>query len=158
MKVQPWYKQFWPWFLIVLPMCAVSASIYTFYLASTSQFSLVADDYYKKGKGINQDLSRIRSAKQLGLVFRLDQSGNTIAFSQHGGDPLGTAITIRFHHATIAANDFEQIVTADGDGVYRITTSTPVEGKWRIQIDNYDGAWRLQTKLALPLEQSYWLN
>ncbi|QIZ76585.1 FixH family protein [Ferrimonas lipolytica] len=158
MKVQPWYQQFWPWFLIVLPLCAVSASLYTFYLANTSQFSLVSEDYYKKGKGINQDLSRLRAAKSLGLVFRIDQTGNTIALSQHGGDEIGTALTIRFHHATIAANDFEQVVTADGDGHYRIVTDTPVTGKWRVQIESYDSSWQLKTKITLPLSDSHWLN
>lgn len=158
MKTQPWYKQFWPWFLIVLPCCAVTASIYTFYLASTSEFSLVDEDYYKKGKGINQDLSKIRQAKQLGLVFRIDQQAEVIEISQHGGDALGTALKVRFHHATIAKHDFEQMVTADGDGVYRITTAEPLNGKWRVQIDNYDSAWRMQSKMTFPITSSIWIN
>ena len=30
---QPWYRHFWPWFIIVLLGSAVSASLYTVYLA-----------------------------------------------------------------------------------------------------------------------------
>lgn len=30
---QPWYRQFWPWFIIVLIGSGVSASLYTVYLA-----------------------------------------------------------------------------------------------------------------------------
>ncbi|WP_028115454.1 FixH family protein [Ferrimonas senticii] len=158
MNPTPWYKQFWPWFLIVLPLCAVSASTYTFYLASTSPFSMVSEDYYKEGKGINQDLSRQRRASQLGLVFKLEQQGRQLLLSQHGGDRIGTALTIRFHHATIAANDFEQTVTASGDGIYRLHTEQPLTGKWRVQIDNYDGSWRLQQKLMLPVDGGHWFN
>ena len=32
----PWYKQFWPWFIIVLLGSAVSASLYTVYLANST--------------------------------------------------------------------------------------------------------------------------
>ena len=31
--IQPWYRHFWPWFIIVLLGSAVSASLYTVYLA-----------------------------------------------------------------------------------------------------------------------------
>ena len=33
---QPWYKYFWPWFIIVLLGSAVSASLYTVYLANAT--------------------------------------------------------------------------------------------------------------------------
>ena len=33
---QPWYKYFWPWFIIVLLGSAVCASLYTVYLASST--------------------------------------------------------------------------------------------------------------------------
>lgn len=33
---QPWYKYFWPWFIIVLLGSAVSASLYTVYLANST--------------------------------------------------------------------------------------------------------------------------
>jgi len=31
--IQPWYRHFWPWFIIVLLGSAISASLYTVYLA-----------------------------------------------------------------------------------------------------------------------------
>ncbi|MGL4901125.1 MAG: FixH family protein, partial [Shewanella sp.] len=43
---QPWYKQFWPWFLIILPLCAVIASFATLKIALTNSDALVAEDYY----------------------------------------------------------------------------------------------------------------
>ena len=33
---QPWYKYFWPWFIIALLGSAVSASLYTVYLANAT--------------------------------------------------------------------------------------------------------------------------
>lgn len=33
---QPWYRYFWPWFIIVLLGSAVCASLYTVYLANVT--------------------------------------------------------------------------------------------------------------------------
>jgi len=40
----PWYRQFWPWFLIALPAAAVIASFITLYLAITHPVHLVIDE------------------------------------------------------------------------------------------------------------------
>ena len=48
---QPWYRQFWPWFIIALPCAAVVGSIATAIIASKDGVNLVAEDYYKQGKG-----------------------------------------------------------------------------------------------------------
>ncbi len=29
----PWYRQFWPWFLVVLPAASVALSFFTLYMA-----------------------------------------------------------------------------------------------------------------------------
>lgn len=40
----PWYKQFWPWFIIALPASAVVAGFYTLWLAINTPDYLVVDD------------------------------------------------------------------------------------------------------------------
>jgi len=40
----PWYRQFWPWFIISLPAAAVIAGIITFWLALSRPDPLVVDD------------------------------------------------------------------------------------------------------------------
>lgn len=40
----PWYRQFWPWFIIALPAAAVIASLITLYLAVSRPVQLVVDD------------------------------------------------------------------------------------------------------------------
>ena len=43
----PWYRQFWPWFIIALPASAVIASMITLWLAVSNPDPLVLknDDY-----------------------------------------------------------------------------------------------------------------
>lgn len=61
--VKPWYKQFWPWFLIILPLTVVIWTVVTVIVFANNSVSLVTEDYYKKGKGINIDLTKINVAK-----------------------------------------------------------------------------------------------
>ncbi len=50
----PWYRQFWPWFIIALPAAAVIASFITFYLAVSRPDYLVVDD--KEYQQLNSEL------------------------------------------------------------------------------------------------------
>jgi hypothetical protein len=65
-ELTPWYKQFWPWFLMALPASAVVAGIATVVIAMTNPDGLVKDDYYKAGLGINRTLEREQQAAALG--------------------------------------------------------------------------------------------
>ncbi|AQS36110.1 hypothetical protein Sps_00921 [Shewanella psychrophila] len=157
-KQQAWYKQFWPWFLIILPLCAVVASINLLYLAIDNKDSLVSEDYYKDGKRINMDLKKIKYAKQLGLQFEMLVDHNTLTISQHGGEPYLAALNVEFFHPTIKARDFTQVVTADGNQVYRIALDGPITGSWEVRLDGYDRKWRIQKRLEITDDGQYWLN
>ncbi len=159
MNVQlPWYKQFWPWFLIILPLCAVIASVNLLYLAIANKDSLVSEDYYKDGKRINMDLKKIKYAKQLGLQFEMLVDENTLAITQHGGDAYAAALNVEFFHPTIKDRDFTKLVTAGGDQVYRIELDAPITGSWEVRLDGFDRKWRIQKRLEIKDDGQYWLN
>ena len=50
----PWYRQFWPWFIIALPASAVIAGFITLYLAITRPDYVVIDDqeYQRLNSGL----------------------------------------------------------------------------------------------------------
>ena len=50
--VEPWYRQFWPWFIIALPASVVIASFITLWLAISNPDQLVIkDDEYQRLRG-----------------------------------------------------------------------------------------------------------
>ncbi|WP_025820359.1 FixH family protein [Shewanella marina] len=157
-QVVPWYKQFWPWFLIVLPLCVVIASFTTLKIAIDHADPLVAEDYYKDGKAINMDLRKSKYAKQLGMQYSFTMSGNQIVISQHGGPEYNTALKIAFYHPTIAERDFEQMVTADTNRNYRIDLAEPLTGAWEVRLESYDSTWRIHQRINIAPEQVFWLN
>jgi hypothetical protein len=73
--VTPWYRQAWPWFLISLPATAVIAGSITFYLAAKGWDGPVANDYYKQGLAINEELTRSTRARELGVAATVKLSG-----------------------------------------------------------------------------------
>lgn len=48
----PWYRQFWPWFLILLPASAVIAGFFTLYLAMQAPDRIIKGEYETLGKTI----------------------------------------------------------------------------------------------------------
>ena len=155
---QPWYKQFWPWFLITLPLCAVVASFTTLKIALSNSDSLVAEDYYKEGKAINMDLSKVKYAKQLGMQWQLEQNNHELLFTQHGGPAYQAALKVEFYHPTIAERDIKATVTADANHVYRITLPDVLTGAWEVRLEGFDGKWRIHQRVELKDSVKLWLN
>jgi uncharacterized protein len=149
---RPWYQHFWPWFLIVLPLCAVAASLYTFYLANTGADSMVVDNYYKKGRAINQDLSELKKAEELGLVAELRYRNGQLELKIEGQHNNGEAVRVHFNHPTLASQDQNLLMTSDAAGVYRERLEhSLMKGQWNLQIEAFDGHWRMKKRISLPI-------
>ena len=73
----PWYRQFWPWFLIALPGSVVIAGIAMIFVAFKHADTLVDDNYYRKGMAINQVIEQDQKAHELGLSAEVTFDGET---------------------------------------------------------------------------------
>lgn len=151
MKHSPWYKQFWPWFLITVPIVTVFMSVFLVYLASSTQDSLVIDDYYKEGKAINAALDKEARAREQDISSTLLVTGDRISLTFHSGNPEdGTALKLHFFHVTLSERDTEVLLTRDAGGIYRGLTSEPLNGKWRVSLSPLDEQWKIQNTVLLP--------
>ena len=70
-QTRPWYREPWPWLLAAIPFATVIAGGVTLSLAISTEDSLVADGYYKRGLAINRDIAREQAANRLGIDVRL---------------------------------------------------------------------------------------
>ena len=61
---RPWYRQLWPWLLIVPPAAAVVGGFFVLYLAVTRPDTLVREDCFKDGVTMvcGEEARRIREA------------------------------------------------------------------------------------------------
>ncbi|MBE9549572.1 MAG: FixH family protein [Proteobacteria bacterium] len=70
LDTKPWYKQFWPWFIIALPMTAVIASIATLIIAIQNP------DYLVIEKSDYQNISaEMRPAQKTGISAKKTEPG-----------------------------------------------------------------------------------
>ncbi|HET8816198.1 MAG TPA: FixH family protein [Pseudidiomarina sp.] len=152
MKVKPWYKQFWPWFLMGLPFSVIIAMIITLTIASRyGDNPMVVDDYYKKGRGINVQVEKVQAAQKLNISFIFQHDTDNFTLTYATGKPSElTALRVSFYHSTLSARDFEQVLTADAEGVFRGQLPPELAGKWTITVTPFNNAWRLSQSIQMP--------
>jgi len=86
----PWYRQFWPWLLMLPPAVSVVAGLLTFYLAGAEP-AMVVDDYGRIAMATAQRVERAERAAELGINARL-----MLADDRDNGVPLFT-VTLTQH-------------------------------------------------------------
>lgn len=76
-KAAPWYREPWPWLLMLGPLIVIIAGVITAYLAVVTSDGLVEDDYYKQGLTVNRRTERDQRAAELGVAaeFVLGEEG-----------------------------------------------------------------------------------
>lgn len=157
--VTPWYKQFWPWFLIILPLTVVVWTVITVVIFSQNSVSLVAEDYYKKGKGINIDISKLNVAKELGLNASVSSENKAIFIEFNKGQLAHyPALNATFTHRTLPDRDFSRLLTADARGVYRLSLEHAIEGPWFIELQPHDQSWLVQGRVTFPSSATVLMN
>jgi hypothetical protein len=147
----PWYKQFWPWFLIAVPIISLALGITMLMLAINTEDSLVVDDYYKQGKAINNKLEKIRNAKTLNIRTEITFLDNKVELRFLSEDlNQGAALTLEFYHATQSERDFSLNLTQQANGIYQAPLENALAGKWRIGLLPYHREWKVQQDFILP--------
>ncbi|MCW8092367.1 FixH family protein [Alteromonas sp. ASW11-130] len=155
----PWYKQFWPWFLIAIPLASFGMGFLILHLATNTTDSLVVDDYYKEGKVINARLDKIEQARKKGIKTTLLINDGSIALTFTSGMPRdGQALKLSFYHVTLKARDVSLLLSQDAKGVYRGFTEAPLDGKWKISVMPVDESWKIQQTVTLPHSGEFIFN
>jgi len=142
----PWYREPWPWLLMLGPLIVVVAGLVTAYLAVVSNDGLVVDDYYKEGLGINQRTARDQRAADLGIVAELVLGGNgeriRALLQANEGVRLPESLIMRGAHPMSSGFDQKLLLRSEGGSVYG-GTLRPLQGRWHIILEDEGQEWRL---------------
>ena len=151
-----WYKQFWPWFLIVVPLTSMVLSFSMLNLAFNSEDSMVIDDYYKEGRSINLKIQKLQQAKNLNISTKVQIFSDYAEVTFISGAPEdGEALTLDFLHSTQNFKDFSVTLLRDANGIYRAPLSVDVLGKWKLSLHPFDENWKIQKVVSLPLANPF---
>lgn len=155
--VAPWYRQRWPWFLMLGPAIVVIAGCITIWIAYTRQDAMVVDDYYKQGKAINQDLRRDRMASAMHLSFdaRYDAAAGVLAGRLQGlAGPVTTPYRILLAHSTQPEKDLQLEVAPDGQGRFSVALPMLEQARWQVVVEGAQRDWRLAANWRWPAQRS----
>ncbi|MDQ1833296.1 FixH family protein [Massilia scottii] len=156
-SIGPWYKHRWPWLLMLGPAIVVVAGVNLGFVAYRGQDAMVVDDYYKKGKAINQDLrrDRVASAMRLGFDARYDPATEKLAGTlSSGGQALGAPFSIHLAHATQPQKDRKLDVIPDAAGRFSVALPLLERARWQVVVEGGKRDWRLAAAWHWPREHA----
>jgi hypothetical protein len=150
-----WYRQFYVWLIIFLPLCAVTASFATLYIAAKNAPELAVDDYANIQTISEQQMSRDRRAAELslGAVVNVGDATDiantsTVEIELHAGDDFRwpDSVNLRVMHSTLSALDASAEFTGM-QGHYTGTIALP-GGAYDLHLEDIDRTWRLSTRVS----------
>ncbi len=151
--INPWYRERWPWILMAGPATVIVAGAITTWIAFASWDGLVADDYYKRGLGINAVLKREQAAAQRGILAEVERMGGAKGGAKGGA--TGAQVRVRLRgaepqalflslvHATRGGYDVRLRLERAADGNYQAALPPLAAGHWRAVVDDPQGEWRV---------------
>lgn len=150
-NTRPWYKQFWPWFVIALPMSSVVAASSCVYIAFKHQDVVVQDDWDEDSAAVNAAITREHEAANLGLVATLttDQTTGDVTLAMAGKLTQPPAhLELKISHPTDPSRDQDLTMNRQADGKYHATLVRALQGRYYLAIEAKD--WRMTDMRTFP--------
>ena len=141
MTAKPWYREPWPWILMSGPAAVIVAGAVTLWLAVESSDGLVADDYYKRGLAINQDLKLQQQARRRGIEASATLSRGLLRVRLNGAAP--EALFAQLAHATRPGHDQRLRLAPVAPGIYETQLLPLPAGRWRLILEDPRREWKI---------------
>lgn len=152
-----WYRQFWPWFIILLPASAVIASLYTVNLAVQTTDSLVVDAELGMDVISAQHVAagQLAATMGLGAELAINRETGSLNLSMRSREPALAAdfpdsVVLRFSHPAFQDRDHSVILQRSaepGQANYSARLPAIPPGRWYLILESSQG-WRMTADLS----------
>ena len=143
----PWYRQFWPWFIIALPASVVVSGLTMVVIAFKHADTLVNDNYYRDGLAINEVLAEDARARELGVRAEVvfdTESGEVMV---HVSGSRNEALRLLLIHPVDEKADQTIPLVHVGDGRYRADLEVIPSHRFYVRLQAPEQRWRLNGEL-----------
>lgn len=144
---RPWYREIWPWLLMVPPALAVAGGLAMLYLATQTPSALVVEDYARIEELTSERFARDREARRLDLSAELSFENGAgrieVTLEAPALGELPSALTLALRHATDPSADRDLNLVRRGERFVADAELAP--GRYLLELMPEDRTWRLGT-------------
>lgn len=145
---RPWYREMWPWLLMLPPVLSVAGGVTMIYLATQTPNALVVEDYARIEELTSERFERDREASRLALTaeLRFERETGQIELSLDAPALVESpaALLLYLRHATNPEADRDVRLVRFGT-VYRADVQL-ASGRYGVELMPEDRAWRLSAR------------
>jgi hypothetical protein len=142
---KPWYREIWPWLLMLPPALSVAGGVTMVVLATRTSSALAVDDYARIETLTKERFARDLQATRLGisaeLAFERQSERIVLSLAAVRLATLPQVVTLRLRHATNPARDLDIALVRQGE-VFSAPLALP-DGLFAIELLPPDRTWRL---------------
>lgn len=161
---RPWYREPWPWLLMLPPALSIAGGVVMLVLALGSPSELAVDDYGRieeftaerfardaraAAQGWTADARFVRAAEgAVAVTVTLAAAGDSATSrSAERGTSTPNVLELVLQHAGRRAADRALVLPRAADGAYR-GALTLAAGRYDVELSPLDRSWRLGGSLA----------
>lgn len=131
----PWYRHFWPWFVLGLLGTSVVGSLTTVYIAVSGRDPEVRDGWRQDAKAVVRDDHRQRMASDLGLGADVSVTADTLRIRLDARPGLAPdVVSVQLIHPTIARRDIELEALPDESGEFVARRPADLGGRYTLSL------------------------
>ena len=160
---QPWYRQFWPWFIIALLSSSVIAGLTTVWIAMQTTDSLVvkSDDGMQIVAERRINAEQLAAELQLAALIGINPDTGAISVAMRSGDLDAVPATLELEFTHPAFADRDQLIPVHraqpdeaGNPVWVGHFVEVPDGRWYVTLKSGEdwrlsGEWRGEPSLTL---------
>ena len=145
-----WYKEFWPWFLILLLGSVVIASFVTLYLAiQHADRPIDKSAYNKSALAIALPVKAQARAQELGLAAEFNVFSGQLRLSLHSSTNYKPSkLLLHFAHPFNPKYDFDLYLQRTAEQSYLSALPDTMSGRWNLLLIDPEDSWQLGASVA----------
>jgi len=136
----PWYRQFWPWFILAILSWGVVSATITLGVALKNPPHMMTGDYAKLGKALVDTHVRADRAEELGLAGTLLAEQGQWLLRLDAADLPAQQIMLLVQHPTDSTRDRQVVLNRTAAGEYRAAV-TEIPARGRLIVSDLEQSW-----------------
>ena len=138
----PWYRQFWPWFILAILSWGVVSSSIMLSMALKNPPHMMTGDYAELGKALVDTHVRADRAEALGLAgtLRSEQGAWRLRFDREASELSSASLLLLIQHPTDTARDRQVVLRRSAPGEYR-ADALDIPDRGRLIVSDLEQTW-----------------